>query len=478
MDFTPSKRKAGVGATYGRRSRKAAPQPIDNSSTSSAASDHEDSHPQPGPSRSSPKKPSTRNQSQTATSHLPIIDKPVTAMQDPPSSQRPPPSQASPSKRSKSRSPRKSALSLSPQKRQVRPITPKGPARDLGDIFDAFSPDFSAPPASPFLNTNTTTELLDADAESQRNTAMSSRLSPQLPTLPRAESPSLQTSPQKRPKLSQRMAPRTFRKLTPADDSHPALAPISSRSLRRTETDPLAASRLKDTQVPHDTCDTPLIPPFRHSDAVPASGPSAQLQPLTEEQLHSLPSSPHVLAESHQGPTNPVPERRTQTPLPRTTFTGHKRTYGEQRSFLADNAEEPYSQGQPIHDAQSRPPSQSRIGSPALLPQGQTSQIEDEIESQLAANGHISTVSQSPHPSIHENGKSRESYADLLKRWGDHADDIEWDESQVSRQPSNSCVFRVDQSPNANCIIPRPIFSTPSGSDPQPEIHHLAPVCR
>ncbi|KAJ1024727.1 hypothetical protein NDA16_002767 [Ustilago loliicola] len=130
-------------------------------------------------------------------------------------------------------------------------------------------------------------------------------------------------------------------------------------------------------------------------------------------------------SQSQEGTSSSMSARRLAG-IKQTSATNARRTYGLQRSFLADQAEENL-----LSDPVTAPAAPSNSN---RAPRN----IEDEIEAELRGNGKGTTSSHTSRPSHSAASRladsasaaPRESYAELLKKWGEGADDIEWDESQ------------------------------------------------
>uniref|UniRef100_V5F1C0 Wings apart-like protein C-terminal domain-containing protein n=2 Tax=Kalmanozyma brasiliensis (strain GHG001) TaxID=1365824 RepID=V5F1C0_KALBG len=131
-------------------------------------------------------------------------------------------------------------------------------------------------------------------------------------------------------------------------------------------------------------------------------------------------------SQSQEG-VNAALSARKLAGIKQSSASNAKRTYGLQRSFLADQAEE------------------NLLSDPAAAssPSGPSSRnIEDEIEAELKGNSNGNgkgtaasklsgtTFKASIRKPDLAPSAPRESYAELLKKWGEGAEDIEWDESQ------------------------------------------------
>ncbi len=210
------------------------------------------------------------------------------------------------------------------------------------------------------------------------------------------------------------MAPRTARPAkSKLDDIVESLSNSRRGSLRRTETAPSAIfdAHSFDPAASDATgqADTHMAT-TRPSEAA-SSTARLDLDSAAESQSQDTSAS--------------ASGARRLAGIKQTSATNAKRTYGLQRSFLADQAEENL-----LTDS-IQPPT------PNPIPDTASRNIEDEIEAQI--NGHASTPSIEParvassaasRLSEPNTPAPRESYAELLKKWGEGADDIEWDESQ------------------------------------------------
>ncbi len=132
------------------------------------------------------------------------------------------PSSTLPAKRSASTSPRKPAASVSPSKRAARSRTPSRPAQDLASLFDAIEPTLPQT-RNPFTRSESqpNVELHQDGAEASQSEALGFGNSPlPSPTLAATGfdellSPGALTSPSKRLRMADRMAPRTARTQRP-----------------------------------------------------------------------------------------------------------------------------------------------------------------------------------------------------------------------------------------------------------------------
>lgn len=193
------------------------------------------------------------------------------------------------------------------------------------------------------------------------------------------------------------------------DEIAEALTNSRRGSLRRTETAP---SALLNASAP-----APL--PFQAAqrlkeDQEPSVGPS-------DAASSRLDATSQADTQSQDGTLSASGARRLAG-IKQASASNAKRTYGLQRSFLADQAEDnllTQSAAQPFSNVGSR-------------------NIEDEIEAELNSNsngtayrnGSASNVASTVRIPDSGTAAPRESYAELLKKWGEGADDIEWDESQ------------------------------------------------
>lgn len=210
------------------------------------------------------------------------------------------------------------------------------------------------------------------------------------------------------------MAPRTARPAkSKVDEIAESLSNSRRGSLRRTETAPSAIfdAHLSDRAAPNGGVQADIpVAPTRPSETASSS---ARLDIDSPAETQSQDTSASASGA------------RRLSGIKQTSATNAKRTYGLQRSFLADQAEENL-----LTDS-TQPPA------PNLNADTATRNIEDEIEAQI--NGHASKhptkstrVASSAASRLSEANAPapRESYAELLKKWGEGADDIEWDESQ------------------------------------------------
>ena len=128
--------------------------------------------------------------------------------------------------------------------------------------------------------------------------------------------------------------------------------------------------------------------------------------------------------QSQEGATSATSARRLAG-IKQTSATNAKRTYGLQRSFLADQAEE-----QLLSDPDPQPASGVK-----------TRNIEDEIEAELATrvNGNSTTFIKPSEPKLALSSRRRDlcscrtiakATLSCSESGGEGADDIEWDESQ------------------------------------------------
>ena len=318
-----------------------------------------------------------------------------------------------PAKRSASTSPRKQA-SVSPSKRAARSRTPSRPAQDLASLFDAIEPSLPQP-RNPFARSESqpVVRLNHDDAEDSLAPSAafpdSPLASPALPAIGLDDgqplSPGTLTSPSKRPRMADRMAPRAARSTkSKVDQIADALLNARKGSLRRTETAPSAISEAGSAGPFASDAERPDSLKIREDESKSARHSDAGSAWIdTASQADS---------QSQEGTGSAVGARRLAG-IKQASATNAKRTYGLQRSFLADQAEENLL-------TESAPPSTSITAS---------RNIEDEIEAELRGNG-IPKAPVEPHLPETAPAPQRESYAELLKKWGEGADDIEWDESQ------------------------------------------------
>ncbi|KAN0061871.1 hypothetical protein ACQY0O_005865 [Thecaphora frezii] len=293
----------------------------------------------------------------------------------------------------------------------AKPRVPSRSAKDLDEIFEAHSPRMDDSALSPFNADSSTSFETGAPGPSPRDGAQKAA-SPllaglSLPTLQRPSSPSHSTIPAKRTKLSQRMAPRALKRVLTSEAGTQREGPIGARPLRRTETDPLAGRRLvQGSAADSQSQPNPLTPIL--SEEVEADAATS---------TRSLPGSPRRTRQASEGlELDAASRQRRFAALSHAPLTTAKRTYGNHRSFLADRVDGMF--GAPIEESQS---GQSVSGN-----------IEVKLESQIRGT-------EQPHVPPTASATSlafglqpaRESYAELLKKWGDNGDeDIEWDESQ------------------------------------------------
>ncbi|SNX86338.1 uncharacterized protein MEPE_05047 [Melanopsichium pennsylvanicum] len=323
-------------------------------------------------------------------------------------------------KRSASTSPRKQS-SVSPSKRVARSRTPSRPAQDLASLFDAIEPTLPHP-RNPFARSESqpTVQLHLDDAQASFGAADSFANSPlQSPTLPsigledaRLLSPGTQSSPSKRPRMADRMAPRAERSTkSKVDEIAEALNTSRRGSLRRTETAPSAISDTGSIGLFASDGERPN--PFR----VPEEEvKSAHLPDAGSGRIYTASQAD---SQSQEGASLALGARRLAG-IKQNSATNARRTYGLQRSFLADQAEE------------------NLLSESAPLPTSSAASrtMEEEIEAELRGQDATSTPSYRPSAPVASrlpdpaSAAPRESYAELLKKWGEGADDIEWDESQ------------------------------------------------
>ncbi|SAM83886.1 uncharacterized protein UBRO_06189 [Ustilago bromivora] len=327
-----------------------------------------------------------------------------------------------PLRRSASSSPRKVAPSaLSPSKRAARSRTPSRPAQDLSSLFDSIEPTLPRSPR-PFARSESqpTAQLHRDDNDTLLDTAPAFANSPLVsPTLPSSKlaeeellSPGTLTSPSKRPRMADRMAPRAARS-TKSKAGEVAESLLNSRkgSLRRTETAPSALSEAASIGLFASDGDRAASIKAKEDDA--ASGRHSDVDSTR------IDAASQADSQSQEGVSSAMSARRFAG-IKQTSAANARRTYGLQRSFLADQAEE------------------NLLFDPASRSNGASRSIEDEIQAELKGNGTSTSNNHTtrPSPSIASRladsatPAPRESYAELLKKWGEGADDIEWDESQ------------------------------------------------
>ncbi|CCF50650.1 uncharacterized protein UHO2_07240 [Ustilago hordei] len=327
-----------------------------------------------------------------------------------------------PLRRSASSSPRKVTPSaLSPSKRAAPSRTPSRPAQDLSGLFDSIEPTLprstrpfarseSQPTAQLHRDVNDT--LLDT-APAFANSPLAS---PTLPSSKLAEeellSPGTLTSPSKRPRMADRMAPRAARSTkSKADEVAESLFNSSKGSLRRTETAPSAVSEATSIGLFASDGDRAASIKAKQDDAASGRQSDAGSTPID--------AASQADSQSQEGMSSAMSAPRLAG-IKQTSAANARRTYGLQRSFLADQAEE------------------NLLFDPSSKSNGASRSIEDEIQAELKGNGTSTSSNHTsrPSPSVASRladsatAAPRESYAELLKKWGEGADDIEWDESQ------------------------------------------------
>lgn len=248
--------------------------------------------------------------------------------------------------------------------------------------------------------------------------------SPTLPstTLPEDEllSPGILTSPSKRPRMADRMAPRAARSTkSKVDEIAESLMNSRRGSLRRTETAPSAVSEGGSIGLfASDGGDRTASIKAKEEDPT-----SARQSDAGSTRMDAASQVDSQLQEGTSSSTN----ARRLAGIKQTSATNARRTYGLQRSFLADQAEENL-----LSDPTTAPavPSGSSTGA--------FHNIKDEIQAELRGSGKGPSSTHTSRPpasaasrlSDPASAAPRESYAELLKKWGEGADDIEWDESQ------------------------------------------------
>lgn len=306
---------------------------------------------------------------------------------------------------------------MSPSKRLARSRTPTRPAQDLASLFDAIEPQARNPFAR--SESQPTVQLHRDYAQDSLDSAAAFGGSPlPSPTLPdnvfgeALLSPGTLVSPSKRPRMADRMAPRAVRSTkSKVDEIADALVNSRRQSLRRTETAPSAFSDAGSATMLASEGERPDTLSLRDE-------PSKSTHRSEAGSARFEAASPPESA-SQEG-AHPALGARRLAGIKQTSASNAKRTYGLQRSFLADQAEENL-----LAESEPQPSS-------STAPRN----IEDEIEAELNGNRFPSTsASRSivPTPARLPDAAAtapRESYAELLKKWGEGADDIEWDESQ------------------------------------------------
>ncbi|SPO27984.1 uncharacterized protein UTRI_05127 [Ustilago trichophora] len=323
-------------------------------------------------------------------------------------------------KRSASSSPRKQS-SVSPSKRQARSRTPSRPAQDLASLFDAIQPTLPQP-RNPFAKSESqpVVHLHQDDDETPLGEATAYANSPlPSPALPSNSfddaqllSPGTLTSPSKRPRMADRMAPRAARSTkSKVDDIAQALLDSRTGSLRRTETAPSALSDAGSH--------APIASDGERPDSLTVREDVAKSGRQSDAGSTRFDTGSQTDSQSQETAGSSLGARRLAG-IKQSSASNAKRTYGLQRSFLADQAEENL-----LTESAPQPSS-------STAPQN----IEDEIEAELKANGMDSAAASRPSIPVAARlsgatpAPPRESYAELLKKWGEGADDIEWDESQ------------------------------------------------
>ncbi|GAC98225.1 hypothetical protein PHSY_005814 [Pseudozyma hubeiensis SY62] len=333
-------------------------------------------------------------------------------------------SQRLPLKRSASTSPRKLASSVSPSKRLARSRTPSRPAQDLASLFDAIEPTLPQP-RNPFARSESQPIVrlhrddADVSPDAEPVFAPSPLASPTLPALEfdRADDQlerNGSVSPSKRPRMADRMGVRAARPTrSKADEIAEALTNSRRGSLRRIETAPSAPS-----EAGH--------PPALLSDAAQRLREEGSRSARRSEAGSTLVDDASQVDTQSQDGARSASGARRLAGIKQASSGNAKRTYGLQRSFLADQTED------------------NLLNEAAVTSNSNTESrnIEDEIEAELKgkapSNGHGTASSKASGSSLATpNGAAdpahaapRESYAELLKKWGEGADDIEWDESQ------------------------------------------------
>ncbi|KAJ1019009.1 hypothetical protein NDA18_006160 [Ustilago nuda] len=323
---------------------------------------------------------------------------------------------------SASSSPRKVTPSaLSPSKRAAPSRTPSRPAQDLSGLFDSIEPTLPRS-TRPFARSESqpTAQLHRHVNHTSLDTAPAFANSPLAsPTLPSSNlaqeellSPATLTSPSKRPRMADRMAPRAPPS-TKSKAHEVAESLFNSRkgSLRRTETAPSAVSQ--STSIGLFASDADRAASINPNEVDAASGRPSD---AGSTPIHAASQAD---SQSQEGMSSAMSARRLAG-IKQTSAANARRTYGLQRSFLADQAEE------------------NLLFDPSSKSNGASRSIEDEIQAELKGNGTStsSNFTSRPSPSVASRlavsatAAPRESYAELLKKWGTGADDIEWDESQ------------------------------------------------
>ncbi|TKY89051.1 hypothetical protein EX895_001582 [Sporisorium graminicola] len=341
----------------------------------------------------------------------------------PPRAASPTPSKSSrsPTKRSASTSPRKLTSSIPPNKRLAFARTPSRPPQDLASLFDAIEPTLPQP-RSPFARSESSPTVQlhqqrDNDEVSLTTAPVFAPSPLQSPTLPtigfddigELPSPDASTSPSKRPRMADRMAPRSIRPTkSKVDEITDVLTHSRRGSLRRIETAPSLIS------------DTSPVAPFPSDPVRPASLRAKEDESRSARQSEAdsvlLDVASQTDSQSQEGANSSSGARRLAG-MKQSSAGNAKRTYGLQRSFLADQVDD-------------------HLLSASAGPNVKPSNIEDEIEAELKGNGttlNKPSELKTPAGNLVPDPAStapRESYAELLRKWGEGADDIEWDESQ------------------------------------------------
>ncbi|CBQ68727.1 conserved hypothetical protein [Sporisorium reilianum SRZ2] len=320
-------------------------------------------------------------------------------------------SNRSPIKRSASTSPRKLASSAPPNKRLALARTPSRPPQDLASLFDAIEPTLPQP-RTPFARSESQPNVdlhQDGDAHlllaAPPVFAPSPLPSPTLPALGFDHVTEPSTSPSKRPRMADRMAPRAARPTkSKVDEIADALTNSRRGSLRRTETAPSLMSETSPLAPSTSDAGRPASLRAQQTDsksARPSDAGSTLLEAVSQTDGQS-----QEVATSASG-------ARRLAGIKQSSSSNAKRTYGLQRSFLADQADD-------------------HLLAESTTPSDKPRNIEDEIEAEIRTSikPSESKLPASKRVSDPTTAAPRESYAELLRKWGEGADDIEWDESQ------------------------------------------------
>lgn len=207
--------------------------------------------------------------------------------------------------------------------------------------------------------------------------------------------------------MADRMAPRAARSTkSKVDQIAEALSNSRRGSLRRIETAPEASLA--------DGSNGPFALDEDRSDSLKAADNGVHSTKQSDAGSTRIDTASHADSQSQEGVASVLGARRLAG-IKQNVASNAKRTYGLQRSFLADQAEENLLTEPAVPSAKDVPRN-----------------IEDEIEAELNSKASTTRPALPPASRLADSTPSapRESYAELLKKWGEGADDIEWDESQ------------------------------------------------